>query len=137
MEVKCIVDIFECVFEDDGNLVIIYEVFLDGSVWVVEILLFGMDLEEVVDIVWDRVGVDVFVVLLEVEELLDINWVEKSLEGLKFVWVGWFLVYGGYDWDKVLGGVIGLEIEVVLVFGIGYYGIIVGCLEEIDCLLFL
>lgn len=135
LEAKRIADILERAFEDDGNPVTIYEASPDGSVWAAEILLFGMEPEEAADAVRDRVGADAFAAPLEAEELPDINWVEKSLEGLKPVRAGRFLVHGGHDRDKVPGGAIGLEIEAALAFGTGHHGTTAGCLEEIDRLL--
>lgn len=53
---------------------------------------------------------------------------------LVLVEVGWFFVYGSYDKDKLLVDKIGLLIEVVMVFGMGYYGMIFGCLCVVDCI---
>lgn len=135
LEAKRIADILERAFEDDGNPVTIYEASPDGSVWAAEILLFGMEPAEAAEVVRDRVGADAFAAPLEAEELPDINWVEKSLEGLKPVRAGRFLVHGCHDRDKVPGGAIGLEIEAALAFGTGHHGTTAGCLEEIDRLL--
>jgi ribosomal protein L11 methyltransferase len=135
LEAKRISDILERAFEDDGNPVTVYEATPDGSVWSAEILLFEIEPAEAEAIVRDRVGADAFAAPLEAEELPDINWVEKSLEGLKPVRAGRFLVHGGHDRDKVPPGAIGLEIEAALAFGTGHHGTTAGCLEEIDRLL--
>ena len=135
LEAKRISEILERAFEDEGNPVTIYEDSKDGKIWSAEILLFGMETEEAAATVRDRVGADAFAAPLEAEELPDINWVEKSLEGLKPVRAGRFLVHGSHDRDKVPGGAIGLEIEAALAFGTGHHGTTAGCLEEIDRLL--
>lgn len=135
LEAKRIADILERAYEDDGNPITIYEASADGKTWSAEILLFDTSPEEASAEVRDRVGADAFAAPLEAEELPDINWVEKSLEGLKPVRAGRFLVHGGHDRDKVLPGVIGLEIEAALAFGTGHHGTTAGCLEEIDRLL--
>lgn len=135
LEAKRISEILERAFEDDGNPVTIYEDSKDGKIWSAEILLFDLEPDEAADIVRDRVGADAFAAPLEAEELPDINWVEKSLEGLKPVRAGRFLVHGSHDRDKVPGGAIGLEIEAALAFGTGHHGTTAGCLEEIDRLL--
>ncbi len=135
LEAKRISEILERAFEDEGNPVTIYEDSKDGKIWSAEILLFGMETEEAAAMVRDRVGADAFAAPLEAEELPDINWVEKSLEGLKPVRAGRFLVHGSHDRDKVPGGAIGLEIEAALAFGTGHHGTTAGCLEEIDRLL--
>jgi ribosomal protein L11 methyltransferase len=134
-EAKRISDILEHAFEDDGNPVTVYEATPDGSVWSAEILLFDIEPAKAEALVRDRVGADAFAAPLEAEELPDINWVEKSLEGLKPVRAGRFLVHGGHDRDKVPPGAIGLEIEAALAFGTGHHGTTAGCLEEIDRLL--
>ncbi|MEE4011976.1 50S ribosomal protein L11 methyltransferase [Roseibium sp. FZY0029] len=135
LEAKRISEILERAFEDDGNPVTIYEATPDGRLWAAEILLFDMEPEEAAATVRDRVGADAFAAPLEAEELPDINWVEKSLEGLKPVKAGRFVVHGSHDRDKVPGGAIGIEIEAALAFGTGHHGTTAGCLEEIDRLL--
>jgi len=135
LEAKRISEILERAFEDEGNPVTIYEASPDGKVWAAEILLFGMEPDAAADVVRDRVGSDAFAAPLEADILPDINWVEKSLEGLKPVQAGRFLVHGAHDRDKVPGGAIGLEIEAALAFGTGHHGTTAGCLMEIDRLL--
>lgn len=135
LEAKRIADVLERAFEDEGNPVSIYETSADGKIWTAEILLFDTDKEAAAALVRDRTGSDAFAAPLEADELPDINWVEKSLEGLKPVRAGRFFVHGGHDRDKVQAGAIGLEIEAALAFGTGHHGTTAGCLEEIDRLL--
>ncbi|WP_305986189.1 50S ribosomal protein L11 methyltransferase [Roseibium sp. MMSF_3544] len=135
LEAKRIADVLERAFEDEGNPVSIYEATEDGKLWSAEILLFDMEEKEAADLVRDRLGSDAFAAPLEAAELPDINWVEKSLEGLKPVRAGRFFVHGGHDREKVPPGAIGLEIEAALAFGTGHHGTTAGCLEEIDRLL--
>ncbi|MGE0283645.1 MAG: 50S ribosomal protein L11 methyltransferase [Rhizobiaceae bacterium] len=68
----------------------------------------------------------------EHEALPDIDWVIKSLEGLKPVRAGRFLVHGSHDRDKRRIGDIAIEIEAGLAFGTGHHGTTAGCLEMID-----
>jgi len=135
LEAKRISEILERAFEDEGNPVAIYEASADGRTWAAEILMFDMEPGEAAATVRDRVGADAFAAPLEAEELPDVNWVEKSLEGLKPVRAGRFVVHGGHDRGKVPGGAIGIEIEAALAFGTGHHGTTAGCLEEIDRLL--
>ncbi|MBX3596860.1 MAG: 50S ribosomal protein L11 methyltransferase [Rhizobiaceae bacterium] len=69
---------------------------------------------------------------LELEVLPDIDWVAKSLEGLKPVRAGRFLVHGAHDRDKRRIGDISIEIEAGLAFGTGHHGTTAGCLEMIE-----
>lgn len=67
----------------------------------------------------------------EREALPDIDWVTKSLEGLKPVRAGRFLVHGSHDRDKRRIGDIAIEIEAGLAFGTGHHGTTAGCLDMI------
>jgi len=69
---------------------------------------------------------------LELEVLPDIDWVAKSLEGLKPVRAGRFLVHGAHDREKRQIGDIAIEIEAGLAFGTGHHGTTAGCLEMIE-----
>jgi ribosomal protein L11 methyltransferase len=66
------------------------------------------------------------------EVIPDVDWVAKSLEGLKPVRAGRFLVHGSHDRDKVRSGDIAIEIDAGQAFGTGHHGTTAGCLEVID-----
>lgn len=66
------------------------------------------------------------------EVIPDIDWVAKSLEGLKPVRAGRFLVHGSHDRDKVSINDIGIEIDAGQAFGTGHHGTTAGCLEVIE-----
>lgn len=66
------------------------------------------------------------------EALPDIDWVAKSLEGLKPVRAGRFLIHGRHDRHRVQPGDLGIEIEAGLAFGTGHHGTTAGCLLAID-----
>jgi len=66
------------------------------------------------------------------ETLPDVDWVAKSLEGLRPVRAGRFLVHGAHDKGGRRAGDIGIEIEAGLAFGTGHHGTTSGCLEMID-----
>lgn len=66
---------------------------------------------------------------IALEELPDIDWVTKSLEGLKPVRAGRFLIHGAHDRDKRRIGDLAIEIEAGLAFGTGHHGTTAGCLE--------
>lgn len=68
---------------------------------------------------------------IQTEELPDIDWVTKSLEGLQPVRAGGFLVHGSHDRDALEEGDIAIEIEAGLAFGTGHHGTTAGCLEMI------
>jgi ribosomal protein L11 methyltransferase len=68
---------------------------------------------------------------VEREALPDIDWIAKSLEGLKPVRAGRFLVYGSHDRDKVRPNDIGILIDAGQAFGTGHHGTTAGCLKMI------
>lgn len=63
------------------------------------------------------------------EDLPEIDWVAHTLEALKPVRTGRFLLHGAHDRDAVKPGEIGIEIEAGLAFGTGHHGTTAGCLE--------
>jgi ribosomal protein L11 methyltransferase len=65
------------------------------------------------------------------EALPDIDWIAKSLEGLKPVRAGRFLVHGSHDADRVGPNDIGILIEAGQAFGTGHHGTTAGCLNMI------
>lgn len=68
------------------------------------------------------------------EALPDIDWVTKSLEGLKPVRAGGFIVHGSHDRDSILPDEISIEIEAGLAFGTGHHGTTSGCLDMLSSL---
>lgn len=70
--------------------------------------------------------------VFEVEELPDIDWVAKSLEGLTSVTAGRFVVHGGHERDQVPAHAIAIEIEAAQAFGTGHHATTWGCLVALD-----
>ncbi|MGI6245568.1 MAG: 50S ribosomal protein L11 methyltransferase [Pseudochelatococcus sp.] len=56
------------------------------------------------------------------------DWVKASLDGLKPVRAGRFLVHGSHDRDAVKANDIAIEIDAALAFGTGHHGTTLGCL---------
>ena len=67
-----------------------------------------------------------------IAELPETDWVAKSLEGLKPVRAGRFLVFGNHDRGALKPNDIGLEIEAAQAFGTGHHGTTIGCLLAIE-----
>jgi ribosomal protein L11 methyltransferase len=65
------------------------------------------------------------------EELPDVDWVARSLEGLKPVRAARFFVHGSHDRCRRRIGDLSIEIEAGLAFGTGHHGTTAGCLEMI------
>ncbi|HXN87935.1 MAG TPA: 50S ribosomal protein L11 methyltransferase [Methylocella sp.] len=60
------------------------------------------------------------------------DWVAVSLEGLKPVRAGRFLIHGAHGRDAVKANDIAIEIEAALAFGTGHHGSTRGCLHMLD-----
>ena len=64
--------------------------------------------------------------------LAETDWVAKSLEGLRPVRVGRFLVHGSHDRAAARANDLTIEIEAAQAFGTGHHGTTAGCLAAID-----
>ena len=69
------------------------------------------------------------------DTLAPTDWVRKSLEGLKPVEAGRFVVHGSHDRARIAPNRIGIEIEAGLAFGTGHHGTTRGCLLALDRLM--
>ncbi|WP_417494348.1 50S ribosomal protein L11 methyltransferase [Maricaulis sp.] len=69
---------------------------------------------------------------ITVEPMPDEDWVRISLEGLKPVDAGRFVLFGAHDREAVAPGQIGIEIEAGPAFGTGHHGTTRGCLIAFD-----
>ncbi|WP_375636172.1 50S ribosomal protein L11 methyltransferase [Bartonella sp. MR90HLJMH] len=65
------------------------------------------------------------------EILPNIDWVQKSLEGLKPVQAGPFFLHGSHNRNAIPANVLPIEIEANQAFGTGHHGTTAGCLEMI------
>jgi ribosomal protein L11 methyltransferase len=67
-------------------------------------------------------------------ELIDteVNWVAKSLEGLKPVLAGGFFIHGSHDAPPVGPRPLAIRIDAAQAFGTGHHETTTGCLEAID-----
>lgn len=59
------------------------------------------------------------------------DWVKASLDGLKPVRAGRFLVHGSHDRHTVKANDIAIEIDAALAFGTGHHGTTLGCLQAL------
>jgi len=61
-----------------------------------------------------------------------VNWVAKSLEGLKPVIAGGFFVYGSHEESVPSAGLTPIRVDAAQAFGTGHHETTTGCLEAID-----
>lgn len=71
---------------------------------------------------------------LTIEKIEPRDWVKASLEGLKPVHAGRFIVHGSHDREAVSDNQIGIEIDAALAFGTGHHGTTRGCLLMLDAI---
>lgn len=121
----------EAAFEDDGLPLAVLE--LDEANDIHEVSLYA---DGDVDAVETRMK-DILAGLalpkpVERETLPDIDWVARSLEGLKPVRAGRFFVHGAHDRGKRRSSDLVIEIEAGLAFGTGHHGTTAGCLEMLE-----
>jgi len=74
-------------------------------------------------------------IAITIEPMPDEDWVRISLEGLKPVDAGRFVLFGAHDRDAISAGQIGIEIEAGPAFGTGHHGTTRGCLIAFDDML--
>lgn len=119
----------ERTFEDDGLPVSIFEVDEENDLH--EISVYSPDPEADLKRLQKLVGpADGF--SIKIETLPDIDWVAKSLEGLKPVRAGRFLVHGAHERAARQPGDLAIEIEAGQAFGTGHHGTTEGCLDMIQ-----
>ena len=80
-------------------------------------------------------ALDIAPLAWSLEQVPDINWVQKSLEGLSPVEAGRFFVHGQHDRAVVPANSISIELEAGMAFGSGHHGTTKGCLTAFDRLL--
>lgn len=121
----------EATFEDEGWPIAVLEVDEDRDIHEVSLYADG-EIEDIARRMAEVVADAGHKGPLGREVLPDVDWVAKSLEGLKPVEAGRFIVHGGHDREDVRPGQIAIEIEAGLAFGTGHHGTTAGCLEMIE-----
>jgi ribosomal protein L11 methyltransferase len=122
---------FEAAFEDEGLPIGVLEVDEDRDVHEVSLYADG-DVDAVEARVKDILAGLALSMPITREPVPDIDWVTRSLEGLKPVRAGRFFVHGAHDRRKRHSGELAIEIEAGLAFGTGHHGTTAGCLEMLE-----
>ncbi|MGX9572161.1 50S ribosomal protein L11 methyltransferase [Mesorhizobium sp. f-mel] len=122
---------FEAAFEDEGLPIAILEIDEDRDIHEVSLYADG-DVDAVEARVREILAGLVLSRPIAREPVPDIDWVARSLEGLKPVRAGRFFVHGAHDRGKRHSGELAIEIEAGLAFGTGHHGTTAGCLEMLE-----
>jgi ribosomal protein L11 methyltransferase len=136
-EADRIFHLLEAEFEDHGFPISTFET--DEAAQLYEVSLYVDDSADDPAIVENRIAgllePEGFNIAISREILPDIDWVAKSLEGLKPVRAGRFLVHGSHDRNALRPNDIGIEIEAGQAFGTGHHGTTSGCLFMLENLI--
>jgi ribosomal protein L11 methyltransferase len=118
-------------FGDEDYAIATQEVDERNEIWEASIYMTAADEADIAARFEQLVAAEFPELKVEREVLPDIDWIAKSLEGLKPVRAGRFLVHGSHDADKVGPNDIGILIEAGQAFGTGHHGTTAGCLNMI------
>lgn len=118
-------------FGDEDYAIATQEVDEAQEIWEASIYMTAADEAEIAERFEDLLKAAFPDLRMQREVLPDIDWISKSLEGLKPVRAGRFLVHGSHDSDKVRTSDIGILIEAGQAFGTGHHGTTAGCLNMI------
>lgn len=125
-------DLLSEVFEDEGYPVATMEVDEDKGLWEASIYVPGDPDAALRERIRACLEPEFAGSPIEIEQFGDVDWIAKSLEGLKPVRAGRFLVHGAHDREAVRAHDLAIELEAGQAFGTGHHGTTAGCLEMIE-----
>ncbi len=100
----------------------------DGKTWRLEAYFADAPDEDFIrDLIRPVIGAQADVA--EFRTIAEQDWVRASLEGLKPVRAGRFLIHGSHDREVRRANDLAIEIEAALAFGTGHHGTTLGCLR--------
>lgn len=127
-----ILDLMSFAFGEEDFAIATTEVDEKSDIWEASIYLMMAEEEDVLPRVQELLAEEFPDLPVEREVIPDVDWIAKSLEGLKPVRAGRFLVHGSHDRDKVQPHDVAIEIDAGQAFGTGHHGTTAGCLEVIE-----
>lgn len=127
-----ILDILSEVFGEEDYAIATTEVDEKKDIWEASVYLMRDEEEIVHNRIAEGIRHAFPDAAIEREVIPDVDWIARSLEGLKPVRAGRFLVHGSHDRDKVKANDIAIEIDAGQAFGTGHHGTTAGCLEMIE-----
>lgn len=127
-----VLDLLSDVFGEEDFAIATTEVDEKRDIWEASVYMMADEEEMVRDRVADALAEPFPGLTISREIIPDVDWIAKSLEGLKPVRAGRFIVHGSHDRDKVRENDVAIEIDAGQAFGTGHHGTTAGCLEVID-----
>jgi len=125
-------DLLDRIFEDEGLPVSTMEIDEDRRIWEVSIYAPGDPDDALRRRIAEPLAGEFPDAVIEMEIFGDTDWIAKSLEGLKPVRAGRFMVHGAHDRPAVRPHDLAIELEAGQAFGTGHHGTTAGCLEMIE-----
>lgn len=127
-----VLDLLSDVFGEEDFAIATTEVDEKRDIWEASVYMMADEEEMVRERVADALAEPFPGLTISREIIPDVDWIAKSLEGLKPVRAGRFIVHGSHDRDKVRENDVAIEIDAGQAFGTGHHGTTAGCLEVID-----
>jgi ribosomal protein L11 methyltransferase len=127
-----VLDILSEVFGEEDYAIATTEVDEKRNIWEASVYMMAAEEDEVRERVAAALHEPFPDLAVEREVIPDVDWIAKSLEGLKPVRAGRFLVHGSHDRNKIRANDVAIEIDAGQAFGTGHHGTTAGCLEVID-----
>ena len=125
-------ELLDSLFEDEGLPVATMEIDEEQKIGEVSIYAPGEPNDELKRRIRDCIDEQFPGVEIGLELFGDTDWIAKSLEGLKPVRAGRFMVHGAHDRSAVRINDLAIELEAGQAFGTGHHGTTAGCLEMIE-----
>ncbi len=129
---EAILSLMTDAFEDEGYAIATMEIDEKRDIWEASLYLMADEEEEMRARFAALVKPAFPAARIEREDIPDVDWIAKSLEGLQPVRAGRFVVHGSHDRDTARPGEIAIEIDAGQAFGTGHHGTTAGCLEVIE-----
>lgn len=121
--------VIEATFDEEGYPLALTEIDEENAIYELSLYVDKENQERVLQRFAEVLSIDPHKINYEV--LPDIDWVQKSLEGLTPVRAGPFFVHGSHNRNDIPSGALSIEIEANQAFGTGHHGTTAGCLEMI------
>nr|WP_319388450.1 50S ribosomal protein L11 methyltransferase [uncultured Cohaesibacter sp.] len=131
-DIQAAADHLQKVFEEDGFAISNFEVDEDRGVWALSLYPSDEQMSDVYRTTLAELSALSMALPLRTEELADIDWVTKSLEGLVPVEAGRFIIHGSHDRGLDTKGRIPVQINAGQAFGTGHHGTTAGCLKVLS-----
>ena len=117
--------------EEEGLPLATMEVDEKRDLWETSVYVDAADADDVRAVMQTRLAGKFPDIVVDTETLPEIDWVSRSLEGLKPVRAGRFVVFGSHDRTTAQAHELAIEIDAGQAFGTGHHGTTAGCLEMI------